>query len=276
MKKFENVRILKGIGGLYHVDTPSSVYFCRPKGLFRLENISPLVGDFVNIEITHEPDKEGVITDIVPRKNELVRPRVANVDQAIIVFSVKNPKPNFDLLDRLTVLASRHNLEAVLVFNKCDLGSVNAEIYEKIGYKIILTSVETGQGIDELKEALDGKVSVFCGNSGVGKSSLINAILGETIQETGMVSGKGSGKHTTRASFLIKSRNSFLVDAPGFSSLKLDFPKEELKDYFVEFQKFGNCKFLDCKHLNEPNCEVKKHIDEIRYERYKSLYEELK
>ncbi|MCL1925329.1 MAG: ribosome small subunit-dependent GTPase A [Defluviitaleaceae bacterium] len=276
MKKFENVRILKGIGGLYHVDTPFGIYFCKPKGLFRLENISPLAGDFVNIEVTHEQDREALITNILPRKNELVRPRVVNIDQAIIVFSAKNPKPNFDLLDRLTILAERHSLDVTIIFNKLDLGTVNIDIYKKIGYKVILTSVEKNTGIEELKEALNNKVSVFCGNSGVGKSSLINAIIGESVQEIGLVSGKGSGKHTTRASFLIKLQNGYLVDSPGFSSLKLDFSKEELKLYFKEFQGLGDCKFLDCSHLNEPGCEVKRNIQNTRYERYKTIYEELK
>ena len=273
MNKFNNCVILKGIGGLYHVDTPLGIYFCRPKGVFRIENISPIAGDFVNIEITHEEDKEGIITEILPRKTELIRPRVANVDQAVIVVSAKNPKPNFDLLDRLTILARRHNLDAVIVFNKVDLANVDCEIYKKIGYKVIKTSTETGLGIDELKNALAGKVSVFCGNSGVGKSSIINLIVGDSVQEIGSVSSKGSGKHTTRASSLIKIDNALLVDAPGFSSLKFDFEKEELKDFFLEFS--GECKFLDCLHLDEPGCAVKENIENVRYERYKALYEEL-
>ena len=274
MSKFNNCIILKGIGGLYHIDTPMGVYFCRPKGIFRLENISPITGDFVNIEILHEEDREGVITEILPRKTELIRPRVANVDQAIIVISAKNPKPNFDLLDRLTILAKRHYLDAVIVFNKIDLAKVDCGIYEKIGYKVIKTSTQTKEGIEELRDSLKSRVSVFCGNSGVGKSSLINLIVGNSLQEIGDVSSKGSGKHTTRASSLIKLEDALLVDAPGFSSLKFDFEKEELKDFFLEFS--GECKFLDCLHLDEPGCAVKGNIENVRYERYKALYEELR
>jgi len=239
----------------------------------------------VDIEITHPQDKEGVITNIYPRKNQMLRPKVSNIDQSILVFSVTNPPINFDLLDRLTILSEEQNLDIIIVFNKIDLISEIPRdiktLYESIGYKTIFTSIETGQGIAELENNLKNKVSVFCGASGVGKSSLVNSICPRANMEVGVVSAKGKrGKHTTRYSNLVPFKGGYIVDSPGFTSLFFNFEPLALANYFKEFRPFlDNCRFPNCSHISEPDCGIKEvlgmEISENRYERYKSLYREL-
>lgn len=282
-------RIIKGIGGLYFIDTEQGVYNCKPRGIFRKNKIVPVIGDFVTIDIVSESEKEGVIDHIHERKNELLRPKVSNIEQSILVSSTVSPIISMDFLDRLIILSEEQNLEIIICINKADIS--NREKYEsirkdyqKIGYKVLFTSTASGEGIQDLKDILKNKVSVFSGPSGVGKSSLVNCIVPSSNMETGDLSRKNNrGKHTTRHTQLIKAfEKSYIVDSPGFTSLFLEHIKPEgLANLFREFRPFVNgCKFSDCKHINEPFCGVKGHvatgeITESRYDRYVSLFNEL-
>lgn len=284
-----NGRIIKGIGGLYIIDTKQGEYSCKVRGIFRKTKINPTVGDFVDIDILSEADKEGVISNIYERNNELLRPRVSNVDQSILVFCTKKPVINFDLLDRLIILSEEQNLEIVICINKIDISNIedyeNIKLeYQRIGYKVLCTSTKTNIGIDELISLLDNKVSVFSGQSGVGKSSLVNSIKPCSNMETGILSIKNNmGKHTTRHAQLIKAyERSYIVDSPGFTSLSFQhISPDNLANFFKEFKPFINhCKFNDCKHINEPLCSVKSHVNtqhitKKRYDRYVSLFNEL-
>ncbi|MBM6830156.1 ribosome small subunit-dependent GTPase A [Anaerotignum lactatifermentans] len=280
--------ILKGIGGFYYVDTENGVYECRARGIFRKEGIRPTVGDDVEISVLDEKNKKGSLDVIFPRRNELIRPRVANVDQAVIVFAAKSPNMNLDLLDRFLVLAEEQELEIVLVINKIDRDKQGryeeaAVLYRAAGYPVVCTSAEKGIGIEELREVLKNKISVFAGPSGVGKSSLINSAFPGLSLNTGEISEKiQRGRHTTRHAELIQvSEQSYIVDSPGFTSLFLNhIPAEKLQYYFREFAPYVHeCYYNGCMHINEPDCAVKeqigKAIDSRRYERYKTLFEEL-
>lgn len=283
-------KIIKGIGGFYYVDTEQGTYECRARGIFRKQKITPLVGDRVKISIVDEETKKGVVEEIDKRDTELIRPPIANVDKALIVFAVKNPKPHLSLLDRFIVLAEKENLEIVIVLTKADLDDDNTleritKIYELSGYKVIPVSNKTKLNIDKVKEELEGSVVVFAGPSGVGKSSLLNEIDSNFKLQTGEVSDKiKRGKHTTRHAELLKLEcGGMVADTPGFSSLTLDDIEEtELKDYFIEFENFDDCKFGSrCIHHNEPGCEVKKavengEISKERYESYVQLLNEIK
>ena len=284
-----NGRIIKGIGGLYFVDTEQGVYNCKPRGIFRKNKIVPTIGDYVTISIIPESVNEGVIDHIHERKNELLRPKVSNIDQSILVFSTVSPVINIDLLDRLIILSEEQNLSIVICINKSDISDKAEyqnikEDYEKIGYKVLFTSTATGDGAKDLKELLENKVSVFSGPSGVGKSSLVNYLVPSSNMQTGDLSRKNNkGKHTTRHAELIKAyKNSYIVDSPGFTSLFFEHIKSEnLAALFKEFRPFmNNCKFNDCKHINEPFCEVKRHvatndITKRRYDRYVHFFNEL-
>ena len=274
-------KIIKGIGGFYYVDTNHGIYECRARGIFRKEKITPLVGDRVKISIVDEETKKGVVEEIDKRDTELIRPPIANVDKALIVFAVKNPKPHLSLLDRFIVLAEKENLEIVIVLTKADLDDDNTlekitKIYELSGYKVIPVSNKTKLNIDKIKDELRGNVVVFAGPSGVGKSSLLNEIDGNFQLQTGEVSDKiKRGRHTTRHAELLKLEcGGMVADTPGFSSLTLDDIEEsELKEYFIEFDNYDNCKFGSrCIHENEPQCEVKEAVEneEISKERYDS------
>jgi len=271
--------IIKGIGGFYYVKTESEVIECRARGIFREKKITPLVGDRVLIRINQE-DNKGYIEEILERKTCLIRPPVANVTQAIIVMSIKEPVINLWLLDRFLVMAEHNHLNIQICINKVDLGQEEEinnilEIYDKAGYKVLKTSTKTMEGIDELKRALTNHITVFAGPSGVGKSSLLNKINPNLKLKSGEVSKKANrGRHTTRHVELFELySNSFVLDTPGFSSLSLDFIEDpvELSDYFIEMGKYRyNCKFKGCLHFKEPDCEIKKQVQEgnISYQRY--------
>ncbi len=283
-------KIVKGIGGFYYVDCENgNTYECRAKGIFRKDSIKPVVGDVVEVSILDEENLLGNLDEIHPRKNELIRPLVANVDQAIIVFSVKNPEPNFMLLDKFLLLMESKGIDALIVFNKIDIADrvyveAIAEIYRRVGYTVTTTSAIEENGIDSLKEHLLGKTSVFAGPSGVGKSSILNLIQTELDLLTGGISKKlGRGKHTTRHTTLINfAPDSYVLDTPGFTSFNIDgLEAEELKGLFIDFDEHSECKFAGCNHISEPACGVKAalekgDISKERYENYKQLFEELK
>ena len=284
-------KIVKGIAGFYYVHVvESGVYECKAKGVFRKEKIKPLVGDNVEIEVLNEDSKEGNIVRILPRKNELIRPAVANIDQALVVFAVAKPDPHFNLLDRFLVMMETKELPVVLCFNKSDIADDALieklrQVYEPTGYPLIFTSAREDDNIEEVRKVLKGKTTAIAGPSEVGKSSIINLLQPEANMETGTISRKiERGKHTTRHSELFPiDEESYIMDTPGFSSLYVnDFEKEELKYYFPEFAEYeGMCRFNGCDHVHEPGCAVKeaveeKKIHEIRYQDYIEMYEELK
>ena len=281
--------IIKGIGGFYYIDTEHGVYECRARGIFRTEKLKPTVGDFVKISVLDEKNKKGSLDFIEPRKNMLIRPRVSNVEQAVIVFAAVSPNINVDLLDRFLILVAEQKLDVLICINKIDLDTEKnyesiKKIYETSGYKVICLSAEKGIGIEELKKELKNKISVFAGPSGVGKSSLINAVAPDLKLKTGEISAKiERGKHTTRHAELMQiEEHSYIVDSPGFTSLFLEhIPAEELQYYFKEFEPYLNgCRYTGCSHIHEPDCEVKEHVGEEipneRYERYVNLYNELR
>lgn len=284
-------KIIKGIAGFYYIYAEDgNVYECKAKGIFRKDNFKPLVGDNVEITVLNEEEKEGSVTSILPRRNSLIRPAVANVNQAFLIFAMENPKPNFLLLDRFLIMMKQQEIPAVICFNKKDVGEKEEmeklyEIYTGCGYRVVLSSTYEGEGMDEIHEILKGKTTVVAGPSGVGKSSITNCMQGEVQMETGEISKKlKRGKHTTRHSQVIPvEKNTFLVDTPGFSSLYLtDMKEEELRDYFPEFVMYEpQCRFQGCMHIHEPGCAVKKALSEgkisqQRYDNYLALYEELK
>ena len=286
-----NGKIIKGIGGFYYVDTEKGLYECRARGIFRKNKITPLVGDRVSISVVDEENKKGVVEEIEKRDTELVRPPIANVDKALIVFAIKNPAPNLSLLDRFIVLAEKENLETVIVFTKVDLdadGELLEElksIYEVSGYKVIPVSNKLKLNIDKIKEELKENTVVFAGPSGVGKSSLLNEVDKNFELKTGEVSDKiKRGKHTTRHAELLKLEcGGMVADTPGFSSLTLDdIDESELKEYFIEFDKHDDCRFGSrCIHENEPSCAVKEavengEISKKRYESYIQLLNEIR
>lgn len=284
-------KIIKGIAGFYYVYVIKvGVYECKAKGIFRNQKIKPLVGDNVVIDIIDEKEKKGNITQVLERQNELIRPAVANIDQALVIFAAADPNPNLNLLDRFLIMMLGQQVNTIICFNKRDIVSEKElglleETYVKCGYQVVFSSTYTEEGIATLRELLMNKTTVLAGPSGVGKSSIINLLQPEANMETGDISEKiRRGKHTTRHSELFYTGdNTFVMDTPGFSSLYLnDMDKDELKDFFVEFREYeGNCRFNGCIHINEPDCAVKKALEEgkissIRYSNYKELYEELK
>ena len=283
-------KIVKGIAGFYYVHiVGSGVYECKAKGIFRRDGIKPLVGDDAEIEILDEKEKEGNIVRLLPRKNELIRPAVANIDQALIVFAVTEPKPHINLLDRFLVTMENREIPAVLCFNKTDIAerpeiAELKEIYTACGYPVLFTSAREEKNIEDLKRLLRGKTTAIAGPSGVGKSSLINLLQSEVRMETGSVSRKiARGRHTTRHSELIVLEDeSYIMDTPGFSSLYIDnLEKEDLKYCFPEFLPFeGTCRFNGCSHIHEPGCAVTEAVEagqihRIRYRDYVDMYHEL-
>ena len=285
-------KIVKGIAGFYYIFAENQeLYECKAKGIFRKDNQKPLPGDDVEITVLDEKEKKGNITDILQRKNSLIRPAVANVDQAFVIFAAESPKPNFMLLDRFLIMMEKQNVPAVICFNKTDLASKEEteqyrDVYQSCGYSVVLASMKTGEGVQEIREILRGKTTVTAGPSGVGKSSITNTMQQDITMETGEISRKlKRGRHTTRHSQIIPvSRNTFIVDTPGFSSLFLpeDLEAEDLRFYFPEFAQYeGKCRFPGCSHTHEPDCVVKealhnRKLDALRYENYRLLYQELK
>lgn len=291
-------KIVKGIAGFYyvHVDgsavegVKSGVYECKAKGVFRRDNRKPLVGDDVEMEVLDGEKFLGSIAELLPRHSELIRPAVANVSQALVIFSIVKPRPNFNLLDRFLIMMEQQDIPCFVCFNKKDIDGENVgedyrQIYEGCGYRVLNVSAAQKEGIDELKEMLMGKTTAVAGPSGVGKSSLVNCLQSEVVMETGQISAKiERGKHTTRHSELIAmGKNTYILDTPGFSSLELFCPeKEELARYYPEFAAYEKyCRFGGCAHVGEPVCGVKDAVAEgkiskMRYDNYCLLYQELK
>lgn len=283
-------KIIKGIAGFYYVQTKTGIYECKAKGSFRNRKLKPYVGDNVKITILNEETKKGNLDDIIERRNFLIRPAVANVDQTLVIFAAAKPDPNLNLLDRFLIMMEQKDIPVIIVFNKKDVAEQEkleefVSIYEKCGYQVLSVSALQEDGISEIKQILRGKTSTVAGPSGVGKSSIINLLQSEVQMETGNISEKiERGKHTTRHSELIAIEDeTYIFDTPGFSSLFVaDMEKEELKHYFPEFDQYEDeCKFLGCVHVNEPVCGVKEalkngKISQSRYDNYKLLYDELK
>ena len=247
--------IIKALSGFYYVESDEKVYECKARGSFRKEGISPLVGDRVEFEITDLC--HGVINSVSERKNVLARPNVANIDKLFIVSSFQTPAPNSFIIDKITAIAVYNNIEPIIVFNKCDMGDFSSwlTIYKNAGFKTFIVSAETGEGIEDIKDELKDSVSAFTGNSGVGKSSILNRLFGESIIKTGEVSQTlGRGRHTTRHIEAYRlSFGGYVVDTPGFSSLDYDTTdyafKEQLPELFPDFSDYiYDCRFTGCSH----------------------------
>ncbi len=284
-------KIIKGIAGFYYVHIENQgIFECKAKGIFRKDNKKPLVGDDVEMEILDEEKHIGNIIALLPRKSELIRPAVANVDQALVIFAITRPAPNLNLLDRFLIMMGQNKLPCIICFNKQDIAEEKErqelkEAYEKCGYKVLFISALKNEGLPELKECLLHKTTTVAGPSGVGKSSLINQLQSGIVMETGDISAKiDRGKHTTRhAELIAMGEETYIVDTPGFSSLSVfDMEKEELAAYYPEFEAYEKfCKFGGCSHISEPVCGVKValekgEISRVRYENYTQLYDELK
>lgn len=284
-------KIIKGIAGFYYVHVvESGIYECKAKGIFRKEKIKPLVGDDVVIEVLDQSERTGSMVEILPRRNELIRPAVTNIDQALVVFAVKDPEPHLNLLDRFLVMMESKEIPVILCFNKKDIGTEEKleglhEIYSTCGYEVVFTSALAQENIGSVKKLLEGKTTVIAGPSGVGKSTLINLLQTNVLMETGSISRKiARGKHTTRHSELITiDGKSYIMDTPGFGSLCInDFEKGGLKYYFREFGSHeGKCRFAGCDHVREPGCAVKAAVEKgtiptVRYDDYLEMYQELK
>lgn len=281
-------RIIKGIGGFYYVHTDSGIYTCKAKGVFRLDKTKPLVGDYVDMDIIPDEDMVGNITRIHDRQNELIRPSVANVDQALVIFALTNPEPNFVTLDKMILQYMTQSVPVIICFNKEDLVSDEAaekvlDDYKGSGCRLYVTSAKDNEGITELTDALVGKTTAVAGPSGVGKSSIINCLLDRDAQKTGEISKKLSrGKHTTRHSEIIPIKdNTYIIDTPGFSSFDLfNIRPEDLSDCYEEFVGVSACRFMPCSHTHEPDCGVKEavkagQISSLRYDNYVYIHNEL-
>lgn len=282
-----NGKIIKGIGGFYYVESGENIYECKARGVFRKEKITPLVGD--NVVITVDENGKNSIDKILERKNFFVRPPVSNIDNLVIVSSTCEPKPNFLIIDRLTAVAFHKNVRPIVVFTKDDLYNADefVERYRFSGIDAFVVSNKTGKGVDDVLNFLDGSTSVFTGNSGVGKSSLLNCINPDFSIETGEISQKlGRGRHTTRHVELFKVGNGYIADTPGFSSLDFEtndiIRKDDLAECFPEFSDYlGLCKFSSCSHMGDKGCKIVEALNDgkinpSRYESYVTLYNEVK
>ena len=281
----EQNRIVKALSGFYYVQTPEGIVECRARGRFRKEGVTPLVGDLV--QISREANGKGTVDAILPRRNFFVRPALANVDVLVVLASCAIPETEPFLLDRIFAIAERQNVPVLLCVNKDDLrsGEPLRRIYAHAGFDVLCTSAETGEGIDSLRSRIRGKLAAFTGNSGVGKSSVLNALEPELKLAVGEVSEKlGRGRHTTRHIELYRFSDGTLVaDTPGFSSFDTEqmdlIPKEELQYAFADFAPYlGKCQFRDCAHRKEPGCAVRRALEDgliepTRYESYERLYE---
>ena len=284
---------MKGISGFYYVYVAGTgIYECKAKGAFRKDGIKPLIGDQVEITETQDSEIEltGNVDHILPRKNVLIRPAVANIDMALVIFAAAKPEPNFNLLDRFLCMMEFQKVPVTICFNKCDLISEEEkeklrQIYKASGYPILFTSTKTGESMEALKACLRGKTTTVAGPSGVGKSSIINCLQSHLHMETGDISAKiERGKNTTRHSQIVPiMEDSFIMDTPGFSSMDVPgMEKEDLWKCYPEFLPFEPyCRFQGCSHVNEPDCGVKEalsdgKISKIRYENYVLIYQEMK
>ena len=277
-------RIVRSLSGFYDVRTPGGLITCRARGILRKEGSSPLTGDLVEISV--EKGK-GMVERILPRKNHFIRPAVANVDALVVFAANVNPVTEPFLIDRVAAIAGDQNVDVYLCVNKCDLDPAMdlVRIYRHAGFPVICTSAETGEGVAELRALLEGKLTAFTGNSGVGKSSILNRLAPELKLETGEISEKlGRGRHTTRhVELFALGDNTYVADTPGFSSFDTDqmelILKENLQYAFPDFGRFlGKCRFDDCSHRKEPDCAVRSaveagEIEASRYESYLRLYE---
>ena len=284
MAEKQTGRILRSISGFYDVQTPAGLINCRARGILRKEGSSPLTGDMVEISVERG---KGMVESILPRKNSFVRPAVANVDALIVFAANVNPVTEPFLIDRVAAIAGDQEVPVYLCVNKCDLDPALdlVRIYEKAGFSVICTSAETGEGVEALRQLLQGKLTAFTGNSGVGKSSILNRLCPELALPTGEVSEKlGRGRHTTRHVELYSlGENTYVADTPGFSSFDTDqmdvILKENLQYAFPDFgSHIGNCRFDDCSHRKEPGCAVRAaleagEIEPTRYDSYLRLYE---
>ncbi len=280
-------RIIKGVGGFYYVHTGEGIYTCKAKGLFRLDRMKPLVGDEVEMDVIPGEEMVGNITKIYDRRNVLIRPNVANVDQALIIFALTHPEPNFVTLDKMILQYKAQGLPVLICFNKEDLtddAAVQAvsSDYASSGCSLFITSAKEREGTDELADALAGYTSAVAGPSGAGKSSIINCLLHEDKMLTGNISEKlARGKHTTRHSEIIPiASDTYIIDTPGFGSFDLyDIKAEDLSGYYEEFTDHTACRFMPCSHTHEPGCAVKAamecgDIPRRRYDNYVYIYNE--
>lgn len=280
--------IIKGIGGFYYVEAADGIiYECKARGVFRKEKVTPLAGD--KVEISVDVNNKNSIDKIYERRNMFKRPPIANVDKLVIVSSVCDPRPNLLIIDRLSAVAVYKNVEPIIVFTKNDLQSADEyiEIYKNAGFKTFAVSNETGEGIGEIKAVIENGVCVFTGNSGVGKSSLINRMYPDFALETGEISKKlGRGRHTTRHVELLKINNGYIADTPGFSSLDFEtndlIKKDELAFCFPDFSDYiDSCKFSTCAHVNDKGCRLIEAVNNgdvmrSRHESYVTMYNEVK
>lgn len=285
MAQIEQGLVIRLLGGFYYVECNGREIETRARGVFRKNNIKPCVGDIASVELNGEDT--GTLIDIQPRKNSLVRPPVANLDQLVLVCSIAQPQPNYLVLDKMTAICQHQNIDQVIVITKSDLGDTRPmeEIYRKAGFPVYTVCNETREGVDQVRQALEGKVSAFCGNSGVGKSSLLNAIDNRLALDTAHISQKlGRGRHTTRHVELYKLENGgYIADTPGFSAVDLEryevILKEELQYCFREFEDYiPHCRFTGCSHTREKGCAVLEAVEQgkiaaERHESYLAMYE---
>ena len=280
--------IVKVSSGIYTVSHPGGKTDCRLRGKFRIDGTAPVAGD--KCKLSFADDGAGVITEILPRKNSLIRPKLANIDNLLIVFAAKNPEPQPGVIDRLTVTAEQKGIRPIIVITKADIADGDEiakyrDIYESAGYKVIVTSKDDEEDTDELlREDLHGKITAVAGCSGVGKSTLINKMFGIDNLRTGEISAKNlKGRHTTTCIELFEKFDGFVADTPGFSSLEIfEAEKEDLENLFPEIKsRLGSCRFTGCSHITEPDCPIKEAVEKgeihpLRYESYVKLYTDLK
>ncbi|MCI8273057.1 MAG: ribosome small subunit-dependent GTPase A [Clostridia bacterium] len=283
-------KIIENRANIYKIKTLDKIYQAYARGKLKKGEITPVVGDDVEIEITDEEKDLAIIEKIGNRKNYIKRPKISNINQIILIISTKNPKPDLLMLDKQLSYIEKLEIEPIIVINKIDLGNeykTIQELYSQIGYKTIVTSVKQQIGIEELKQELTDRTSVFSGNSGVGKSSILNAIFGTSKTQEGEISQKNKkGKNTTTDTILYElGKNTYIADTPGFSSFEIaegEIESKELDKYFREFrQEIPKCEYIGCTHIKEQNCGVKQAIEENkisqeRYNRFIKIYEELK